>query len=273
MIRAVLLAPVYNSLYARLIAHILSREKDVELSAVIVRSIWNFQRINSEFTRDGARLVKKIYQKLLVGDQRFSGYKGNNLTAMARQQDLRYKTLSELANDLKIPYFVVKDHNQPKSLQIIQKIQPDVIIFTGGGLLRKPLLEMPRLGLLNCHTGILPEYRGMDVVEWTAVEENINSVGFGATLHFIDTGVDTGPVLLRKRISPARNATFEEIRAELETIMVELMVQGVRGLRDGSISAVPQNFTEGRQYFVMHPRVKSAAKARLTRQILKISKD
>lgn len=266
MLKAVLLAPVQNSLYARLIADSLTKEKDIEISAVIVRSIWNAQRLRSELNRDGGRLVRKIFQKLLIGDKRFSANTGNNLYALGLHQQLRYKTLSDLAKDLKIPYHIVADHNHPKSLQILQKLQPDIIIFTGGGLLRKPLLAIPRLGVLNCHTGILPQYRGMDVVEWTAVEENIERIGFGATLHFMDAGVDTGPVLLKKKINLASDAAFENIRAELETIMVDLMIQGTLGLRDGSISPVPQEISEGQQYFVMHPRIKFTAEARLKKQ-------
>ncbi len=269
MIKVILLAPVHNSLYARLNAFALTKEKDVELSAVVVRSHWNILRLRSEFNRDGGRLIKKIYHKLVVGDQRFSGHGENNLASMAQKQHLPYKTLKELAKDLNIPYHVVPDHNHPKSLQILRRLKPDVILFTGGGLLRAPVLEIPRLGILNCHTGILPQYRGMDVVEWTAVEAKGNSVGFGVTLHFMDNGVDTGPILLKKIISPEPGATFEKIRAELETLMVELMIQGVRQLQEGSLVSKPQALKEGRQYFVMHPRVKAVAKARLTAQIIK----
>ena len=143
MMKAVLLAPITNSLYARLIADALTKEKDIEISAVIVRSIWNARRLRSEFKRDGGRLIRKIYQKLVIGDKRFSADNGNNLSVLARQQRLRYKTLSELAKDLKIPYYLVADHNHPKSLQILQKIQPDIIIFTGGGLLRHLCWKFP----------------------------------------------------------------------------------------------------------------------------------
>jgi len=106
----------------------------------------------------------------------------------------------------------------------------------------------------------------MDVVEWTAVEENIEQIGFGATLHFMDVGVDTGPILLKKMITLSPGATFEIIRTELETVMVDLMLQGARGLRDGSLSPLPQELTQGKQYFVMHPRIKIVAEARLKRQ-------
>ena len=267
MINIVLLAPIHNSLYARLVTFRLTKEKDVKLSGIVVRSHWNLRRIRSEFNRDGARLIKKVFNKLVVGDQRFSGMETNNLASLARKWHLPYKSLNEIALYLNIPYSIVPDHNHPKSLKILQGIKPDVVLFTGGGLLRKPVLEIPRLGILNCHTGILPQYRGMDVVEWTAVEGKINSVGFGASLHFMDNGVDTGPVLLKRAIAPKTGTSFEIIRAELETIMVELMIEGVRGLQAGILAPQPQDPVVGRQYYVMHPRIKSSAESRLLKQI------
>jgi methionyl-tRNA formyltransferase len=267
MLKVVLLAPIHNSLYSRLVAFALTRENDVELVGIIVRSHWNIRRFRSEFNRDGARLIKKIYQKLIVGDQRFKNQGANNLDSLAKQWCLPYKSLKVLAKELNIPYLVVPDHNHPNSLKFLQGLETDIILFTGGGLLRKPLLEIPRLGILNCHTGILPQYRGMDVVEWTAVEERINSIGFGATLHFMDRGVDTGPMLLKKTIMPKKDTTFEIIRAELETVMVELMIEGVRGLQTYTLIPQSQEHEEGRQFFVMHPRVRVAAEARLLNQI------
>ena len=46
------------------------------------------------------------------------------------------------------------------------------VIFTGGGILGQPLLETARVGILNCHAGILPKYRGMDVIEWPVLLGN-----------------------------------------------------------------------------------------------------
>lgn len=270
MIKAILLAPIQNSLYARLVAHLLTKEKYIELAAIIVRSPLNIKRFRSEFRRDGTRLIRKIFQKLVVCDKRFTGNDEKNLALLARQQNLQYRSLKSLASDLKIPYSVVPDHNHPRSLEIIGRLNPDIILFTGGGILRAPLLNIPRLGTLNCHTGILPQYRGMDVVEWTAVERNIDSAGFGVTLHYMDEGVDTGPILIKKKMFASPDATFETIRAELETLMVDLMIQGVRQLAEGSLIPEQQALKEGRQYFVMHPRIKAAAITRLEGQ-LKVS--
>ncbi len=266
MMQTVILAPIHNSLYARLLTSALVEERGIDVCAVVVRSHWNIQRIRSEFSRDGARLVKKFIDKYLLGDDRFSsGQAKNNLSVSAEKSGLSFPSLKDLTKAYQIPYFKVPDFNQAGCVRFIQNLSPQVILFTGGGLIRKELLEVPETGVLNCHSGILPFYRGMDVVEWTAAEKNIVSMGFGATLHFMDSGVDTGPILLTEKIELHSQDTFLTIREKLEVLMLKLMLRGVKGLRDGKISPKMQKKSAGRQYFVMHPRIKTYAEINLER--------
>lgn len=260
MMRTAILAPIHNSLYARLLASALVEEQGIELCGIAVRSHWNLKRARGEFRRDGTRLVKKVIDKYLLGDDRFSGrLSPENLYAAAEKAGLGYKSLKDIARAHQISYRQVADFNHPDSIAFLRDQAPRVILFTGGGLIRKDLLTVPELGVLNCHSGILPKYRGMDVVEWTAVEKNIRAVGFGATLHFMDSGVDTGPILLTRLIDLLPGDTFTLIRDRIEALMLELMLEGVRGLRDGNLSITRQEMDAGRQYYVMHPRIHAFA--------------
>jgi methionyl-tRNA formyltransferase len=259
MLKVALLAPIHNSLYARLVVHQLLDMDGVELCAIIVRRHWNLKRFRSEFGRDGARLLRKINRKFVQGDARFESSKEESLMTLARELAVKEGSLKDIAARHHIAYLIVSDLNRPESVELLRKTAPQVIAFTGGGLIRKSVLDIPEIGILNCHTGILPQYRGMDVVEWTAAEENIEVVGFGATLHLMDKGVDTGPILLKHTISPKPGENFRVIRQRLEVLMVRLMVEGIRGLRDGKLTPQPQKEADGRQYFVMHSRVKQYA--------------
>lgn len=267
MIRVVVLAPIDNSLYARLVCFRLRQESGVQLAGILVRSPWNLNRIRSEFTRDGTRLLRKVMDKWVRGDQRFSDQAGDNLMRLAERWELPFKTLKQLAAEYNIPRLVVSDHNHRRSEEFLNRIAPDLAVFTGGGLIRPNILSIPSLGILNCHTGILPQYRGMDVVEWTAAEGRMGDVGFGATLHLMDKGVDTGPILKNVGLEPGNWKSFSQIRAALEVSMVEMMLDGVRGFRDKTITPRPQNPNDGRQYYVMHPRVRTAAELQLLRQL------
>lgn len=255
MIRTAILAPIHNSLYARLVAEVLLNEKNIQICGIAVRQHWNLHRLRTEFKRDGSRLLQKIFEKYLIGDRRFSKQGNVNLAALAEASGLAHDSLRDLAADASIPYITVPNHNTPNCQDFLVKADPDVIAFTGGGLIRQELLDIPKKGILNCHTGILPEYRGMDVVEWTAAEKRIQSIGFGASLHFMDHGVDTGPILLHKKIAVEKDDTFRTIRERLEVVMVELMLEGMRKLLDGDITPQKQRIKSGRQYFLMHPRI------------------
>lgn len=264
MMRTAILAPIHNSLYARMVANALVKEEGIELRAIAVRSHWNLKRARGEFRRDGTRLVKKVIDKYLLGDERFTGRSSeNSLYAAAQQTEMRYPSLKDIARENQIPYRQVADFNQQDCIAFLRDQAPHVILFTGGGLIRQDLLAVPQLGVLNCHSGILPKYRGMDVVEWTAAEKNFGTVGFGATLHFLDSGVDTGPILLTRPLERMPGDTFTLIRERIEALMLDLMLEGVRGLRDGIISANPQEKEAGRQYFVMHARMRAYAQKNL----------
>jgi methionyl-tRNA formyltransferase len=262
--RIAILAPIQNSLYSRMVVYYLSREKEVEVVGIVVRTPWNLKRVRSEFKRDGVRLINKIFDKWLFPHQKYVRVENDNLSELAHREGLPGKTLQDLAELLEIPIISVGDLNQKKSLEFLQKINPDLIVFTGGGIIRKQVLEISQMGVLNCHTGWLPRYRGMDVIEWSVLEAENKSPQVGISLHFMDQGVDTGPILLQEQVPLKFDDTFEQIRLRIEPMMVNLILMGVRGLQEDNLKAEPQKLEEGYQYYVTHPRLKNFAARKLT---------
>jgi len=137
----------------------------------------------------------------------------------------------------------------------------DLMIHAGAGILRAPLLGIPRLGVLNAHMGVLPRYRGMNVAEWAAWEGG----PLGATLHWIDPGIDTGRII---RIVPVarqgigniaalRRAVDEAQTAALADLVAEMVASAQ------APSAEPQRREDGRQYFTMHPQIAQLLEQRL----------
>lgn len=259
MMRVALLAPIGTSLYARLLLWLVSQEPGMEVAAVVVRTPWNLHRIRSEWQRDGARLLRKVRDKLVLQGANRVVSDQTSLAAAAAHSGLPKGSLSDLCRTKHIPCVSVKDHNDPAALSLIRAQKPDVIAFTGGGLIRKDMLSASRLGVMNCHAGILPRYRGMDVVEWPALEGHPEQTGL--TLQFMDEGVDTGMLLLQRNLPLQPGEDFTSLRTRLEAAMPEVMLQGLRGLCDGTLKPQPQDPNAGRQYYVMHPRLAAKAKA------------
>jgi methionyl-tRNA formyltransferase len=266
LIKAAILAPINNSLYSLNTACLLTQLKNVEVVGIVVRTPWNQARIRSELRRDGVRLVRKVINKWLLRDVPRDYGDAETLSLQAKEINLQSKTLGELAKKQGIPILSVTDHNLPEAELFLKNAAPDLIVFTGGGLIRDSILAIPRLGVLNCHSGWLPRFRGMDVIEWAVLEAGSRKPELGITLHFMDRGVDTGPILLQQKVELKKEDTFESIRRRLEPMMVKLIIKGVRELKDGMLHAKPQNPNDGRQYYVMHPRLQAVARTRLNSQ-------
>jgi methionyl-tRNA formyltransferase len=119
------------------------------------------------------------------------------------------------------------------------------------------VLKVPRFGVLNSHLALLPEIRGMSSPEWSL----LCGVPLGITIHFMDSGVDTGPMLLRREFAGAEGCdSLADLRNKMIAEGIELIAEAVAGLDRGTISAVPQTDREKDcQFFVMHERLKAVA--------------
>jgi folate-dependent phosphoribosylglycinamide formyltransferase PurN len=261
-VRVVILAPIKSSLYSMLVAARCAEEPGVEVTGIIVRSILSLRRLRTELRLQGPKTLRKIWEKLVLS----GAVKPTSETSwrdLVEQAGLQGTTLTGLARSRSIPLVKVKNLNSPDSVEFLRRCRPDIIAYTGGGLIRKPVLETPTLGVLNAHWGILPDYRGMNVIEWPLLEGRHTEPGCGITVHFMDTGVDTGPIILTRRIPIRSDDTHRALRARFEKPTVEMMIEAIRQARDGVLQARPQSEQEGRQYYVMHPRVLELFRQRL----------
>ena len=259
--RVAIFAPTRQSLYSIIVTYLLCLDSDIEITAIFIRSVWNLKRVQYELKFDSLRLIKKIIEKYILRDRNYNYFGCDNLLSLAKQINLPGDSLTDIANLYGLNIFIVKDYNDLYTQKLLLKNQPDVIVFTGGGLIRRPILEIPRLGVLNCHMGILPQYRGMDVAEWAIAEENLSNIG--VTLHFMDEGIDTGPILLKKKLKIVQFDNIRTISAKLEYLMVNTVIEGINGLKNCHLSPTTQDFENGRQYFVMHPRLRKFVERKL----------
>ena len=78
-------------------------------------------------------------------------------------------------------------------MRLADELQPDVIAVFGTSLIRSELLEKGRLGMVNLHGGLSPEYRGADCTFWALHNGEPEKVG--CTIHFINAGIDTGQLI------------------------------------------------------------------------------
>jgi methionyl-tRNA formyltransferase len=250
--RVVVFSPSRYSLYTITVAELLLR-REVDVAAVVVRRLTSPKRFASEFRRDGTRLLRKIFKKLLLRGHAYTGRKFETIADLMRQEGIRAKSVDELCRSKGIAVRYVSDLNDPEVIELLKETSPSLVVFTGGGLIRQPVLDRSGAGVVNCHAGILPPYRGMDVIEWAILEGNPDQVGI--TVHFMDKGVDTGDILRARRIDIDPQDGLGQIRDRFEPLMCREIVAACLDFLGGRLVRKPQRPQEGRQYFIMHPRL------------------
>ncbi len=121
-------------------------------------------------------------------------------------------------------------------------LNPDAIIVVGyGRIVPEWMLDLPPLGNINLHASLLPKYRGAAPVQWAIARgESIT----GVTTMKIDSGLDTGDILLQHELPVASNDTAETLAPKLASIGADLTVTTLQGAQTGTIHPRPQNHSE-----------------------------
>lgn len=126
-----------------------------------------------------------------------------------------------------------------REIETIKKLSPDLIFVVAyGQILPGELLKIPRLGAVNLHASLLPQYRGAAPIPWEIINgEKLT----GLTTFLMDEGIDTGPILLQKEVPIAEDDTAGSLSEKLAALAPELALQTFEGLEQGALKPRPQD--------------------------------
>ena len=95
--------------------------------------------------------------------------------------------------------------NGEEARAALRRLQADVAVSLDNTILREETFALPAHGTINVHHGAVPDYRGGPPVFWELLD-GLETVGF--TIHRIDAGIDTGPVLATGEVPIERRASL-----------------------------------------------------------------
>lgn len=147
-----------------------------------------------------------------------------------------------LEKNLKI-YQPLKVRNNIEFLDKIKNLKPDVIcVVAYGKILPKELLDIPRLGCINVHGSLLPQYRGAAPIQWAVLNGDKET---GITTMYMDVGMDTGDMILKEKVEIGENETTGELWDRLSKIGANLLVKTLKQIEEGTAPREKQgeNFT------------------------------
>lgn len=179
---------------------------------------------------------------------------GKQTNCSLEPKNSRVPNPAGLARKLDVPIFSVPLLNEPEFLNALRKLQPDIVVHAGAGIIRAPFLSVPRLGTINAHMGLLPRYRGMNVAEWAALQRD----PVGCTVHLMDAGIDTGDILCVRRVDVSTARNISELRDLVDEAQLKLLGEVLRYiLLTGKLPETRvQEAEEGVQFFQMHDDLK-----------------
>lgn len=136
-----------------------------------------------------------------------------------------------------------KVRNNEEFLNTVKKINPDLIcVVAYGKILPKELLEIPKMGCINVHGSLLPQYRGAAPIQWAVLNGDKKT---GITTMYMNEGMDTGDMILKEEVQIGEDETTGELWERLSKIGAKLLVETVEKIEDGTAprEKQPEDFT------------------------------
>ena len=118
----------------------------------------------------------------------------------------------------------------PQLADQLRELAPDLFIVVAFSILPAALLSIPRAGSVNLHPSLLPAYRGAAPIIWAVINGDTET---GLTTFLLDKRVDTGGILLQRRVAIDARETAGELDARLRLMGADLVLKTVDQLEHG----------------------------------------
>lgn len=156
-------------------------------------------------------------------------------------------TFDELAEETGQPIGSLPLPNSAEGLAVLRDLAPDLIVsLRYRKILKDEAIAIPEYGVLNLHSGLLPEYRGAMATLWALLNGDTE---IGSTLHYIVDGtIDTGPVVGRASIPLSRRQSYMASVLDLYPPGCAMVLDAIQAITLDGIAPSHQQEGTG-QYF------------------------
>jgi len=156
-----------------------------------------------------------------------------------RGKQLAAPPVKELAQKYDIPVYQPLKLRQPEAVAELEALAPDLIVVVAyGQILPKSVLEIPAHGCINVHASLLPKYRGAAPINKAIIDGETET---GITTMYMDVGLDTGDMLVKKTLAIGPEETAGELHDRLASLGRETMEETLRQLCAGTLQREVQD--------------------------------
>ena len=126
-----------------------------------------------------------------------------------------------------------------QAIEDVGALQPDVIVVMAYGQILPPeVLEIPPIACLNLHASLLPRWRGAAPIQAAIAAGDPET---GITVMYMAEGLDTGDILLQRKVSVRSNDTGGSLHDRLAQVAPEVLIEALQLLGKGDAPRIPQD--------------------------------
>ncbi len=135
--------------------------------------------------------------------------------------------------------------NSSENLKIISSYKPELLIsILGNQIFKRKLLDIAPNGCINLHTALLPKYRGLMPTFWVLKNDETFT---GVSVFLVDEGIDSGPILVQKKIRIG-NLNHAQLIKKTKKIGMDCIIEAVKLIKSDNFELIP-NPDEKKSYF------------------------
>lgn len=154
-----------------------------------------------------------------------------------------------LAQSFNISHTTTNNPNSDEFKSWLKLLSPDILLVYQTPILSEEVFSIPKYGTINIHPSLLPKYRGPHPIFWMHYNYDLDS---GCTLHYIDKGIDTGPIIGQSHFKIIPGSTEKEIeKLAIENHGIPLFIQLIKDRKylskNTNFNALNKNFPYARR--------------------------
>jgi methionyl-tRNA formyltransferase len=152
--------------------------------------------------------------------------------------DTKDEKLLNYAKSNSIDYLVDSNINSDAYLKKIDSYKCDLIVsMSFNQIFRKEIINLTPNKIINCHAGLLPFYRGRNILNWALINDEKK---FGITVHYVDEGIDTGDIILQKKFEITDADDYSTLLEKSYIECANILFESIKLIQKEEVNRIPQ---------------------------------
>lgn len=162
------------------------------------------------------------------------------LTVADRPGKEKANPVKELAFEIGLPVCQPQRIKDRETHEIVENLRPDLLVLAFvTEIVPQTMIDLATWGGINFHPSLLPAYRGGSAMNWALINGETET---GVTIHKIDAGMDTGPIIIQEKVSIDPDDTVKSLYFDkIYPLGVKMVARAVRLIREGKAVLQPQD--------------------------------